>query len=144
MAMRVVDPLEVVDVDEGDRERAPVSVGALDLGLEHRQAGLPIEQAGERIGRRLRLDLGDARGEALDRRVERFDPGTASATAASGPPVGLCEAVGQSGELACARPADDEGEEECAEHRAERDQREVNDCRLARLDAMSALGRRIR
>ena len=65
VALRVVDPLEPVDVHQQHPERVPVAL----LHLEHlRQLGLQVAQVaepGERIGVRLRLELARARPHQL-------------------------------------------------------------------------------
>ena len=66
MAMRVVDRLEAVDVDERDAERLRVARRALDLGAEGGEQRLAVGDAGEPVVRRTRLDL----EEGAARRVQ--------------------------------------------------------------------------
>ena len=60
VAVGVVDPLELVDVDQRHRQRALVPVRALDLDAQDAQAGGSIEEARELVGRGHRLDVRDA------------------------------------------------------------------------------------
>ncbi len=66
VAVGVVDGLEVVDVDEGDRQRALVASGALDLGEEGAQQGAPIDDAGQAVDRRPVVGLRQGGGDAVD------------------------------------------------------------------------------
>jgi hypothetical protein len=62
VAVLVVDLLEAVEVDEHQRQLAPVARGALDLGVERRLERASVGEAGERVGGGLRVELGDVRG----------------------------------------------------------------------------------
>ena len=59
VAVRVVDGLEVVDVDEGDRQRALVARRALDLGEERAEQGLAVGDAGQAVDRRAVMGVGE-------------------------------------------------------------------------------------
>ena len=67
VAVGVVDGLEVVDVDEGDRERSLVAGSALDLGEERGQQGLAVGDAGQPVDRRAVVGVGQRAGDAVDR-----------------------------------------------------------------------------
>ena len=67
MAVRVVDGLEVVDVDEGDRQRALVAAGALDLGEERRQERLAVRDARQAVEGGQVVGLGQRDRDAVDR-----------------------------------------------------------------------------
>ena len=67
VAVRVVDALEVVDVDERDGQRPVVAVGPLDLGREDLQAGETVQEAGQLVGRGQGLDVSDPRAKPVDR-----------------------------------------------------------------------------
>ena len=56
MTVRVVDILELVDVDHQDAERRVVPTRTLDFGAELRQKRTAIEQLGQRIGARQGLE----------------------------------------------------------------------------------------
>ena len=49
VALRVVDPLEVVDVEHDERARRRGPVGARELGLEPLLEGAAVERAGQRV-----------------------------------------------------------------------------------------------
>ena len=48
----VVDDLEMVDIDEGDRERSVVAGGSFDLGEQLGEERLAVEDAGQAVDRR--------------------------------------------------------------------------------------------
>ena len=50
MSIAVVDRLEAVDVEVGERELVPVAPAALDLSLGDKYEGAQIGDAGELIG----------------------------------------------------------------------------------------------
>jgi hypothetical protein len=60
VAVGVVEPLEVVEVDQDDRELPVVASGPLQLLLEACQHGLAIEDLGELVDGRQRPGLGDS------------------------------------------------------------------------------------
>ena len=66
----VVDRLEVVDVDEGDRQCSLVASGALDLGEEAREQRLAIGHAGQPVDRRPVVGLGHRAGDRVEGRRE--------------------------------------------------------------------------
>ena len=66
----VVDGLEVVDVDEGDRQRPLVAGGALDLGEQRREQRLAVGDAGQPVDRRAVVGLGEGAGDRVDGRRE--------------------------------------------------------------------------
>ena len=66
VAVGVVDGLEVVDVDERDRQRALVAAGALDLGEQGGQQRAAVRDAGQAVDGREVLGLGEGGGDAVD------------------------------------------------------------------------------
>ena len=66
VAVRVVDGLEVVDVDEGDAQRPLVARCALDLGEQGGEEGLAIDDAGQAVDRRPVVGVGEGGGDAVD------------------------------------------------------------------------------
>ena len=86
VAGEVVDRLEVVDVDQRERQRALVPGGAGDLGVEALLEGAVVGEAGQRVGERAALeqpasaedhaadDREDRRGEERARRAQRASP----------------------------------------------------------------------
>ncbi len=66
MAARVVDLLEVVEVEHHEPDGLGESPRALDLGLEHLVEAPVVEQPGEVVGHRLALDL-LVQADVLDR-----------------------------------------------------------------------------
>ena len=60
MAVRVVDPLEMVDVEDRDRERGAIIARAGQRLFEERQRMAPVRQPGEHVG--VRYALGRAAG----------------------------------------------------------------------------------
>ncbi len=70
VAVGVVDGLEVVDVDEGDRQRPLVAAGTLDLGEERGQEGAAVGHAGQAVERRQVVGLGHRDRDAVDRATE--------------------------------------------------------------------------
>ena len=64
MAVRVVDRLEVVDVDERDAQRPPVARRALDLGEEVGEERLAVCDAGQAVDRRPVVGIGQGGGDA--------------------------------------------------------------------------------
>ena len=65
VAVRVVDGLEVIEVNEGDGQRPAVAGGPLDLAEELRQQGGPVGHAGQAIGGGRLLRLPQRRRDAL-------------------------------------------------------------------------------
>ena len=63
VAVGVVDPLEVVEVDEHDRARSLVARRPIELVLEPRQERLAIEHAGQQVDRRERPGLAHPLGQ---------------------------------------------------------------------------------
>ena len=57
MPVPVVDPLEVVDVDHDAGERVVVALRAAPLGFERGEEAAAVHAAGQRVGRRQRLEL---------------------------------------------------------------------------------------
>ena len=70
VAVGVVDGLEVVDVDEGDRQRPAVARRALDLGEEARQQRLPVGDAGEPVDGGPVVGVDQGRRDVVDRARE--------------------------------------------------------------------------
>ena len=68
VAVRVVDGLEVVDVDEGDAQWPVVAAGALDLGEQLGEQRLPIGDAGEAVDGRAIVRVGQGGRDAVDGR----------------------------------------------------------------------------
>ena len=62
----VVDPLEVVQVDQHDRARPLVAGGPLELVLEPGQQRLPVERTGQQVDRRESPGLAHPLGEAAE------------------------------------------------------------------------------
>ena len=91
VAVRVVEPLEVVEVDHHDRQLVAEAGRPIDLGLERGQDRLAIEHAGQVVDRGQRPDLGHAIGQLGEARakVRIVDP--------VGP--GQVAGVGRRGEL---------------------------------------------
>ena len=67
VAVRVVDRLEAVDVDEGDAERLVVTSRPVDLGPEHGEQGLAVRDAGEPVVRGAGLDLEEGAAGGVER-----------------------------------------------------------------------------
>ena len=59
VAVRVVDRLEVVDVDEGDAQRPLVARRALDLGEQGGEERLAVGDAGQPVDRRPVVGVGE-------------------------------------------------------------------------------------
>ena len=77
VAVRVVDDLEVVDIDERHAQRPLVARGTLDLGKQGRQHGLTIDDPGHPVDRRPVGRVGQRGGDAVDRDAEaRLEPAT--------------------------------------------------------------------
>ena len=70
VAVRVVAALEVVEVDEDERQRPPVAGRAGQLLLHPGEDGLAVGDAGQRVDGRLDPGLGDAGRELLERAAE--------------------------------------------------------------------------
>jgi hypothetical protein len=66
VAVRVVDGLEVVDVDEGDGQRPLVPVCPLDLVEERRQQRRPVRDAGETVDGCLGVGIGEGFADGID------------------------------------------------------------------------------
>ena len=71
MAERVVDGLEVVDVEEDERQPVVVAAGALDLGAQLLRERLVVEQLGERVEPRPLGELGGGAVEVGDDALDR-------------------------------------------------------------------------
>ncbi len=67
VAVRVVDHLEVVDVDERDAQRSLVARGALDFGEEVGEQSLAIGDAGQPVDGRPVVGVGEGCRDAVDR-----------------------------------------------------------------------------
>ena len=67
VAVRVVDRLEVVDVDEGDAQRSLVARRSLDLGEQLREERLAVGHAGQAVDRRAVVGVGERGRDAVDR-----------------------------------------------------------------------------
>ncbi len=70
VAVRVVDRLEVVDVDERDTQRALVARGALDLGEQLGQQRLAVGDAGQAVDGGAVIGVGEGRRDDVDRGTE--------------------------------------------------------------------------
>ena len=91
VAVRVVDALEVVEVDDGDAERRAGERGGLDLAPQPLLRAAVVEQPGEPVGGRLAAQVlalagglvreRGHRGEALDERDLRIGEGPVGARA---------------------------------------------------------------
>ena len=66
VAVRVVDRLEVVDIDERDAQRPLIARCALDLGEQGGEEGLAIDHAGQAVDRRPVVRVGEGRRDAVD------------------------------------------------------------------------------
>ncbi len=123
MAVGVVDGLEVVDIDERDRQRTAVAGRPFDFVEQGGEQGLAVGDAGEpvvggsivRIDQRRRDVVDGAREAPLLRASQRLDvPGVI----ARGDPLGgldeIPEAVGE------VRPHDDRGEGDAEDGGADR------------------------
>ena len=66
VAVRVVEPLEVVEVDDDHRQLAAIPVGAQELVVEPRENGLAVGDAGQRVDGREAPRVGDAVGELAE------------------------------------------------------------------------------
>jgi hypothetical protein len=66
VAVRVVDRLEVVDVDERNGQRPLVPVGPLDLVEELDEEGAAVRDAGQLVDGRSVSRLGERRRKAVD------------------------------------------------------------------------------
>ena len=64
VAVRVVDGLEVVDVDEGDRQRPLVAGRPLDLGEQLGEQRLAVGDAGQPVDGRRVVRVGEGDGDA--------------------------------------------------------------------------------
>ena len=82
VAVRVVDRLEVVDVDERDAQRPLVAGRALDLGEQGGEQRLAVGDAGQAVDRRPVVRVGQGGGDAVDRDAEtRLEAAAAVETA---------------------------------------------------------------
>ena len=70
MAVGVVDGLEVVDVDEGDRQRPLVAAGTLDLGEQFAQQRLAVGDARQSVHRGLVVGIREGHADRVDRAGE--------------------------------------------------------------------------
>ena len=70
MAVRVVDDFEMVEVDEGDRQRTTMSHGAVDFCEEDREDGSPVRYLGQEIGGGRVVCLGQLGRDRVDRSGE--------------------------------------------------------------------------
>ena len=66
VAIRVVDRLEVVDVDERDAQRSPVAGRALDLGEQVGEERLAVGDAGQAVDGRPVVCVGEGGGDRVD------------------------------------------------------------------------------
>ena len=70
VAVRVVDRLEVVDVDERDAQRPLVARRALDLGEEVGEERLAVGHAGQAVDGRAVVGVGEGCRDGVDRDAE--------------------------------------------------------------------------
>ena len=109
VAVGVVDGLEVVDVDEGHRQRPLVAVGPLDLVEQLDEQRPPVGDAGQLVGRRRVGRLGELVGDRVDR------PGESIVEAAT-----LLRCLHRDLELACGQLLGGLHQPAVAEHDVER------------------------
>ena len=146
VAARVVDPLEVVEVEDRERQRAAVPGRAIDpLALDLLLEGAVVAEAGQRVAQRLRAGpvvgvLEDAPGLARGARPARARdaPARRSAAQDEGQEPG-CASVGTSERRAPiprGQPVDDRrrDRDRDREHRDEREeQAETDEAKVRRL-----------
>ena len=72
VAIRVVDRLEVVDVDERDAERTAIACRALDLGEQIGEERLAVCDAGQAVDGRPVICIGQGGGDRIDGDTEAF------------------------------------------------------------------------
>ena len=111
VAVRVVDGLEVVDVDEGDRQRAFVAVGALDLGEERAEQRWRLATPVRRSMVARSWVVGEGDGDVVDRvretRLEAACPARRRCrVVARGDPLGGLRPDGRTGYAEVARDHD--------------------------------------
>ena len=123
--MRVVESLEVIEVDHDDRQLMGVAPGPIDLLLELGQDRLAVEHAGELVDGGQRPDLGQALGELAEAGPQTRILDTAG--------VGQVAGIGRRSELVhqlgdTPRLAPDHGEREAGRSQQGADQRDGHGC----------------
>ena len=97
VAERVVDRLEVVEVEDRQRQQVAVAAGALDLAVQAGGEGAPVGEAGERVGVGQAVELGARLGVGDGDRRELGEGGQA-------PLLGRAEGVRRATTRRSARP----------------------------------------
>ncbi len=123
VAVGVVDPLEVIDVEHRDAQRPLVAIRAVDLAREEAKHGHPVQEACLGVGGRQGLDVGDSLRQALEGLAQDL-VGVAHGLDARGEPCPR-QLVGDLRDHARAAPANDVRERQGAEDEPQREKDDV-------------------
>ena len=119
VAVGVVHPLEVVEVDQHERQGPSVRDGPVELGLDPADQRLPVEDAGQRIDRGQGPGFGERGPPAGRRRPAASGSSRPFVSTMEDGSVAPARAIGDGGDPANLATADGGRESGAAEHRAD-------------------------